>query len=98
MPDPAEARLIGTGRDAIIGAACENFICPTVKGKCPFTDNPPKRENVESILIRADGQKVPILKTVIPVVISGKPAFLESILDITDRKRAEDAIQKAYFD
>ena len=31
-------------------------------------------------------------------MISGKPAFLESILDITDRKRAEDAMQKAYFE
>ena len=31
-------------------------------------------------------------------MISGKPAYLESILDITDRKRAEDAMQKAYFE
>lgn len=95
--NPAAITLIGANREAIIGATCEDFICQTVKGRCQFADNPLKRENVESILIRADGQKVPILKTVIPVTISGKPAFLESILDITDRKRAEDAMQTAYF-
>ncbi|MGA2919059.1 PAS domain S-box protein [Methanoregula sp.] len=96
--NPAAITLIGADRNAIIGATCEDFICHTVKGKCQFTDSHLERENVESILIRADGQKVPILKTVIPVTISGKPAFLESILDITDRKRAEDAMQKAYFE
>jgi len=95
--NPAAITLIGANREAIIGATCEDFICHTVKGRCQFANNHLKRENIESILIRADGQKVPILKTVIPVMISGKPAFLESILDITDRKRAEDAMQTAYF-
>jgi PAS domain S-box-containing protein len=94
--NPAAASLIGADRNAIIGATCEDFICHTVKGKCPFTGSHAIRENVESILIRADGKKIPILKTVIPVTISGKPVFLESILDITDRKRAEDAMQQAY--
>src|SRR5208337_3449248 len=52
--NPAAVRMIGDDRDAIIGTGCEDFICHTVNGKCRFTDNPPKRENFESILIRAD--------------------------------------------
>ena len=96
--NPAAITLIGAAREAIIGTTCEDFICHMVNGKSQFTDDQLQRENVESILTRANGQKVPILKTVIPVTISGKPAFLESILDITDRKRAEDAMQTAYFD
>jgi PAS domain S-box-containing protein len=96
--NPAAVGLIGAGREEIVGAGCGNFICHTVNGKCPVDDVHLQRDNIESILTRADGQKVPILKTVIPVTISGKPALLESILDITDRKRAEDAMQRAYFE
>jgi PAS domain S-box-containing protein len=96
--NPAAIRLIGTNRDAIIGADGKNFISPSVKRGDYVTGNPPEQENVEGILTRADGQKVPIQISIIPVTISGKPAFLESILDITDRKRAEDAMQKAYFE
>ena len=33
--NPAAVRMIGDDRDAIIGAGCEDFICHTVKGKCP---------------------------------------------------------------
>lgn len=96
--NPAAVRLIGADRDTITGSTCEDSICHTAKGKDPFPDGKPAQENRESTLVRADGQRVPILKTVIPVTVSGRPAYLESILDITDRKRAEDAMQKAYFE
>ena len=94
--NPAAVRLIGAEKNAILGAICDDFICHTVRGKCPVTDLHLNIENTESILIKANGNKVPVLKTVIPVTISGKQVLLESFLDITDRKRAEDALQNAY--
>jgi PAS domain S-box-containing protein len=96
--NPAAVQLIGAEKSAIIGAVCDDFICHTMRGKCPVTDLHLNIENAESLLIKADGKKIPILKTVIPVTISGQQFLLESFLDITDRKRAEDAMQKAYFE
>ena len=96
--NPAAVQLIGADKSAIIGAVCDDFICHTMRGKCPITDLHLNIENAESLLIKADGKKIPILKTVIPVTISGEQFLLESFLDITDRKRAEDAMQKAYFE
>jgi two-component system sensor histidine kinase/response regulator len=47
-------------------------------------------ENSERILITADGKEMPILKTVIRVSIGGKDYLLESFVDITARKEAEE--------
>ncbi len=96
--NPAAVRLIGTKKSAIIGAVCEDSICHGRKGRCPVIDLRKRAENVESILVKADGKKIPVLKTVVPVTVSGHPYILESFLDITDRKRAEDAMQRTYFE
>ena len=96
--NPASVKLIGTKKSALIGAVCEDSICRGRKGRCPVIDLRKRAENVESILVKADGKKIPVLKTVVPVTVSGHPYILESFLDITDRKRAEDAMQRAYFE
>lgn len=96
--NPAALRLIGTERDRIIGAPCQENICVAKGGRCPVTDLRHRFENTEQILVTADGRKVPVMKTIVPVVISGRTYLLENISDITDRKRAQDAMQKAYFE
>ncbi len=96
--NPAAVRLIGAKKDAIIGTVCEDSICHGRKGRCPVIDLRQSVENVESLLVKADGKKIPVLKTAVPVIVSGYPYILESFLDITDRKRAEDAMQRAYFE
>ena len=96
--NPAALKLIGTDRDAIIGKPCQKGICPIREGRCPVTDLNLTFVDTEQILITATGKKVPVTKTIVPVTISGKQYILENILDNTDRKRAEDAMQTAYFE
>jgi PAS domain S-box-containing protein len=96
--NPAAVKLIGADKESLTGTACPGVICVAKKGRCPVTDQKRRFENSEHILITAKGEKVPVLKTVLPVTISGKQYLLENISDITDRKRAEDAMQKAYFE
>ena len=50
--------------------------------------------NADLILLNADGQEIPILKTVVKVILSGKPHFVESFVDLTERKKAETALQR----
>ena len=49
----------------------------------------------ERVLINKDGKKIPILKSVIPVTISGKDYLVESFVDMTRIKEAEQSLVQA---
>jgi PAS domain S-box-containing protein len=86
----AAGRMIGAPREHILGSVCHNYICPDQEGQCPITDLELNLENEERELLTARGDKVPILKTVVSVTLAGREHLLESFLDITARKQAEE--------
>jgi len=86
------ADLCGTTPEQMTGRICHDQICPAVKGECPITDLEQTVDNDERTLLTLDGRRIPILKTVINVSIGGKAYLLESFIDITARKRAEEAL------
>jgi len=86
------ADLCGTDSREMAGRVCHEYICPALKGECPVTDLRQPVDNTERVLLTADGRKIPILKTVIKVSIGGKGFLLESFIDITARKQAEEAL------
>jgi PAS domain S-box-containing protein len=96
--NPAAAKLMESVRENIVGTVCQQCFCPMKEGKCPITDLGQHIDTGERLLVTMRGNRVPVFKTVMPVSIAGKEYILENILDITDRKRAEDAMQKAYFE
>jgi PAS domain S-box-containing protein len=87
--------LIGSQRDSVIGVVCHRFICPAEKGKCPVTDCGQKLDASERALLTATGARIPVLKTVVPVSLSGRSVLVESFVDISEQKRSEAAIQEA---
>lgn len=91
--NPAAESMIGAPRDEVIGRVCHDFVCSAEEGHCPVLDQRQTVSNLETLLHRADGGSVDILKTAIPVDINGRPCLLESFIDITDRKRAEAEAQ-----
>lgn len=95
--NPAAVQMIGDATDKIVGSACRNSICPEWNGQCPITDLKQDVDvnNAEHQLVRADGTKLPILKTAIPVVLGGRKYILDSFVDITDRKRTEESLKIA---
>jgi PAS domain S-box-containing protein len=88
------ARLIGKPVEEIIGSICHRNICPAEKGKCPITDLELSIDNSEHVLWAADGRSIPIHKTVVSVILEGRKVLLESFIDITERKRAEEEIHR----
>jgi PAS domain S-box-containing protein len=90
------AELIGAPREEIEGQVCHMFICPAEKGKCPITDLGQTIDRSERVLVRADGKSAPILKTVASVILGGRKHLIESFLDISKRKAAEEALLKAH--
>ena len=89
----AAENLIGDKREAIIGKQCHKYICPAEKGKCPITDLNQIVDRAERVLINAKGEKIPILKTVVPLTIKGQKYLVESFIDITERKRMEEELK-----
>ena len=92
--NPCATELIGASREKIVGHVCHKFVCPVEKGKCPVTDLKQGMDNSERILINAQGESIPILKTVTRINLDGSEYLVESFLDISDRKQSEEEREK----
>jgi len=46
------------------------------------------------VLLKPDGARVPILKSVVPITLKGENYLLESFIDITERKKAEEELRE----
>lgn len=86
----AALRMIGAARDQVVGRLCHRYICFAEEGRCPITDLGQPIDNAERVLLTATGQSVPILKTTTPMRLGGRDVLLESFVDISRRKEAEE--------
>jgi len=93
--NPKALETIGASKEQVIGKVCHTFICPAEKGKCPITDLGQTVDKSERVLLRADGQRIPILKTVTTIIWGGRKYLIESIIDITELKKTEKTLQKS---
>ena len=93
--NPLALNLIGAERGQVLGAVCHKFVCPAERERCPFTDLNQKLDNSERVLLTATGNRIPIIKTVRQVTISGRKLLLESFFDISERKRAEETLRES---
>ena len=92
--NPMAAQMIGLPRNEIIGRSYHQFICPDKNRSCPVIDLKEVHDSVEDILWTADGEAIPILKTVVPVMLDGKKQLLESFVDLSNQKKAENELQQ----
>ncbi len=88
--NPLAAKIIGLSKEQIIGEVCHQFICPAEKGKCPISDLGQTVDESERVLLRPTGEDTPILKTVTKAFWQGREYLVESFIDMTERKKAEE--------
>lgn len=93
--NPVAANLIGLKAEEIVGNICHKFVCPAEKGKCPITDLDFVVDQSERMIFNKNGKTIPILKSVVPVRISGKNYLIESFIDLTKIKSAEEELVQA---
>ncbi len=78
--------------EQIAGLICNKVLCPAEEGKCPIIDLKQKVDRSERVLITKDGRRIPILKSVVQIKLDGRDVLLEAFVDISERKRAEEAL------
>jgi PAS domain S-box-containing protein len=85
--------MAGAPKEQIVGSTCHKHVCPTEEGRCPITDLGQTVDNAERVFLRANGKTAPIMKSVRRIVLGGQEHLLESFIDITERKLAEQKLR-----
>ena len=87
--NPVAIEMLGGGSESIMGTSCCGVLCSTQSGSCPMQDLAAPLENTTCVLQNIQGKKIPVTKTVSPILSSGKKYFLINITDISKRVERE---------
>ena len=87
------AKLYGDEKENIIGKKCNTLICPSPDGLCPITDLSMTVDHSERVMLKANGETIPIVKSVTKIWYNNHAALLESFTDITELKEAEEKLR-----
>jgi PAS domain S-box-containing protein len=79
--------------DIMLGKDCSEYLCPEQRNECTILDRGQQVDNSERNFRRKDGKEIPIIKTVTEINMDGEDVLLETFIDITDRKRAEEMLK-----
>jgi len=89
------ATLFGSSKSDLQGNRCHSLLCPSSENACPVCDLGYSIDNSERVMLRKDGSKLPILKSVKKIEIDGEEKLLECLVDISSRKIAEEKLSES---
>jgi PAS domain S-box-containing protein len=90
--NPAVVAMFGAPAERIIGNRCHDLLCPRNSGQCPVLDLGKEIDHAECAMLRADGSRLPVLKSVKRVRIDDQEKLIENFVDISEQKAAEAAL------
>jgi PAS domain S-box-containing protein len=90
--NPAACEIIGLDRNQILNNKCHKFLCPSQENECPILDLGQEVDNTERILLKANGEKLDIVKRVQQITLDDKPCLLETFIDISERKKTAEQL------
>lgn len=85
--------MFGAPLEEILGRECHQYVCPAQKGACPITDLNQRVDREERTLIKKSGENLDILKSAARITIGGRDYLLESFIDISERKKADELLK-----
>jgi PAS domain S-box-containing protein len=93
--NPYAAALFGASADKIVGRRCHSLLCPADEHACPIVDLNQTVDNSERVMLRANGSRIPILKSVKRIQVRNREKLLECFVNLTAMKRTEEDLQRA---
>ena len=91
--NPIAVQMFGADKSQIIGKSCHKLLCPANKNACPIMDENQVVDRSERKFLRANGETIPIIKSVKKIMLDGRLVLLESFTDISPLKLAEDMMR-----
>jgi len=86
--------MIGAPKETIVGSRCHDYLRPAEEEKCPLLDCGQCTEKFEWFLVRANGEKIPVLNVVKNTFLKGRRVLIASLTDITEKKQAEETLRR----
>ncbi|KKF99963.1 ATPase [Methanosarcina mazei] len=93
--NPIALKTAGYSEKELIGMTCYRLIGQHGEENCAALSLDQAGDLSESILLTATGKTLPILRSVVPVSIGGTGYFVESFIDLSDRKQVEEELLQA---
>ena len=75
----------------VVGRSCQGYLCPF--DYCPVLDKGEEVDRSHRVLLRKDGTKVPIIKTVRETELGGERVLLEAFIEVI-----KEGLGKVYFE
>ncbi len=88
--NPLAAEMIGLPSEEIVGRQFSGFIYPVDPEACLESD--PTCVRAEKTLLRKDGSRIPIHKTVTEAVIDNRACRIESFVDISEHQKVQQEL------
>ena len=88
------SEILGVDRQALVGARCYAHFCADPLA-CPFLSDLHQRSQNEISLRGPDGCAITVLKSGVALDLNGRRLLVESFVDITERKLAEQDLRAA---
>jgi PAS domain S-box-containing protein len=90
----AAALMTGYSEQELIGGSCYESFCPYNKEQCKSRLADGKSFMDEETITKKDGSIITILRTNSMISFGGKLCIFESMIDISERKRAEEKLMQ----
>jgi PAS domain S-box-containing protein len=87
--------LFGAPGENLVGRRCHAFLCPASEGACPVCDLGQVVDNSDRIMLRADGSRLSVMKSVKRIRLDGQEKLLECFVDVSARTQAEEALRES---
>ena len=84
--------LAGVSEGDMAALRCWDLFSNAEEGKCPVKDYGRPGETEDCELLTADGGRIPVHKTVAPIMFQGKKCLIETFTDITELRRAQETL------
>jgi len=89
-------KLLGIDSEGeILDQYCYNYVCVSEKNICPIIDLNKNADDSERCIINKAGNRIPILKSVIPIKLGSDNLLLEAFLDITPLKEIQSKLEES---
>ncbi len=91
--NPAAVQMMDAPRATIIGSHWHQWICLQNAVSCPVTSLGQSVDNIECEIITPEGARIPVVKNVAMVLLNDRMHLVESFIDITLLKTAEEKVK-----